>query len=76
MKFQIHAAEGQIDHLGIQRALHAIDDSVQITLDPFAGRLRITGRLDESEAIQALREIGYRIEPISSSDCCGGCGCG
>lgn len=74
MKFQIHAVEGQIDHLAIQRALLAVDESALINLDPFTGRLRIAGCIDEGQAIQALRGLGYRIEPITSSDCCGSCG--
>lgn len=75
MKFQIHAAEGMIDHVAIARALQAIDASVMIKIDPFEGRLRIAGQIEEDEAIQALRGIGYRIEPIGG-ECCGGCGCG
>ena len=73
MNFQIQAHEGQIDHMAIQRALLAVDEKVLIKLEPLTGRLRITGRLDEGEAIHALRGVGYRIEPITPSDCCGGC---
>jgi len=74
MNFQIHALEGQIDQLAIQRALMAVDESVIVNLDPFTGRLGIAGRLGEDEAILALRGAGYRIEPIAASECCGGCG--
>ena len=74
MKFQIQAPEGGIDHLVVQRALLALDEGVAIKLDPFSGRLRIEGNISEGQAIKALLDVGYRIDLIAASDCCGSCG--
>jgi hypothetical protein len=73
MKFQIHAHEGHIDQVAIQRALHAMDDSALISLDPISGRLRVAWRLEHEDVVRALLGIGYRAEPMAASDCCGGC---
>jgi hypothetical protein len=73
MKFQMQANEGQIDALAIQRALLAVDTGLLIDLDLFAGRLSVTGSIAEEKVLQTLKGLGYRAEPISPGDCCGGC---
>lgn len=73
MKFTIQAPEGQIDALAIQRALLSLDAGLMISLDLFTGRLRVAGGIEEDQVLRALNGLGYRAEPFSSSECCGGC---
>lgn len=62
----------------IQNAIRAVDPGARVDVNRADGRVRVEGLLTESQAIDAIRGVGFpaaKARPHSGegSSCCGGC---
>lgn len=62
----------------IQNAIRAVDPTARVEVNRADSRVRVEGLLTESQAIAAIRGVGFPVAnagPHSGegSDCCGGC---
>lgn len=74
MKFQIQPHHAPIDPVSIRDAILAVDDTAQVELDVFSGKLLVLAFLDDADVVRILRAKGYTAEPLRAKDCCGSCG--
>lgn len=78
MEYHVHFAEPIRSPEAIEAAILAIDPAATVSIDPGAGRLRVSSWFELAELLDLLRHAGSPV-PASQvtqlpSICCGGCG--
>lgn len=77
MEFHIMLTAPSPDIDAIERAIHAVDPSASVDIDPASHAVRIAASIDAIQLVALVGQAGYPLSPQQvtqlPSICCGGC---
>ncbi len=77
MEFHIKMAGPTPDIDAIQQAIHEVDPSALVDIDPTGETLRVAASVNAIQLVSLINQAGYRVaQPQVTqlpSICCGGC---
>ena len=78
MEFHIKLTASIADLSAIENAIHEVDSSALVDVDPAGKMLRVATWFDADRLVSLIRQAGYPVDPLQvtqlPSICCGGCG--